>query len=135
MVKKVVSTLKSMRRDSISEFKTQFGEASKIGKQLHGDLYEVTTPWLSARQVHCSNPPSSTPEEYYKICLYDEFLSHVLAELEERFVNNPSLSVALGLLYLVPSECVHLGFVGSIPEDLAKAAELFKSDLPHGMML
>ena len=96
LVKKVVSTLKSMRRDSISEFKTQFEEASKIGKQ---------------------------------------FLSHVLAELEERFVNNPSLSVALGLLYLVPSECVLLGNVGGIPEDLAKAVDLFESDLPHAVML
>ena len=135
MVKKVVSTLKSLRHDSISEFKTQFDEASKIGKQLHGDQFELTTPRLSTRQVHRSNPPSSTPEEYYRICLYDEFLSHVLAELEERFVNNSSLGVALGLLYLVPSECVHLGFVGSIPEDLAKAVELFKSDLPHAVML
>ena len=62
MVKKVVSTLKSWRRDSIFEFKTQFDEASKIGKQLHGDQFELTTPRLSARQVHRSNPPSSTPE-------------------------------------------------------------------------
>ena len=73
---------------------------------------------------------TSTPEEYYRICLYNEFLSHVLAELEERFVN-PSFSVTLGLFNLVPTECVRLGFVGSIPEDLAKAVEFFKSDLPH----
>ena len=45
------------------------------------------------------------------------------------------LSVALGLLYLVPSQYVPLGFVGSIPEDLAKAIELFNSDLPNAIML
>ena len=132
MVNKVVATLKSMRRDSISEFKTQFNEASK---KLHGDEFELTTPRLSARQVHRSNPPSSTPEEYYRICLYHEFLSHVLAELEDRFVDNPSFNVALGLLFLVPSECVRLGNDGTIPDDLAKAIDLFKSDLPHAVML
>lgn len=134
MVKKVVSTLKSMRHNSTTEFRKQFTEATKIGQQLHGNQFQLTTPRLSGRQIHRNNPPSSTPEDYYRICLYDEFLSHVVAELEERFVNNPSQSVVIGLLYLVPSECVRLGDEAGIPEDLARAVELFKDDLPHPVM-
>lgn len=97
------------------------------------EIYELTTPWLSACLVHRSNPLSSTPEEYYRICPHDEFLS-LVAELEKRLVNNPSFSIVLGFLYLVPSKCVHLEFVGSIPEDLAKAVKLYKSHLPHTVM-
>ena len=57
--------------------------------------------------------------------LYDEFLSHVISELQDRFENNP---IALGLLYLLPSEA-------SLPVELAQAAEFFKDDLPHSVML
>ena len=106
MVNRVVSTLKCMRSRPTIEFKKQFSEADKLGKLLHGDDFQLTTPRLSGRQAHRSNPSSTTPEEYYRICLYNEFLSHVVAELEERFVNNPSQDIVTGLLYLVPSECL-----------------------------
>ena len=130
----VVSRFKSMRANSVIEFKKQFEDAARIGKQLHGDQFELTTPRLSGRQRHRSNPPSSTPEEYYRITLYDEILSHVVSELEERFVNNPSHSITIGLLHLLPSECIKLGSGVVVPEDLAKAVDLFKGDLPHGVM-
>ena len=102
MVNRVVSTLKCTRSRPTIEFKKQFSEADKLGKLLHGDDVQLTTPRLSGRQAHRSNPSSTTPEEYYRICL----LSHVVAELEERFVNNPSQDIVTGLLYLVPSECL-----------------------------
>ena len=134
IVKGVVSTLKSMRRRSTTEFTKQFSEASKLGQLLHGNEFQLTTPRLSGRQAHRSNPPSTTPEEYYRISLYNEFLSHVIAELEERFVNNPSQDIVTGLLYLVPSECVQLDDESDIPEELTKAVKLFEGDLPHAVM-
>ena len=75
LVHKVVSRLKTLRTNSSSEFNKQFRESTKISKQLHGDQFELTIPRLSGRQRHRSNPPSSTPEEYYRITLYNEFLS------------------------------------------------------------
>ena len=134
LVNNVVSRFKSMRANSVIEFKKQFEEAARIGKQLYGDQFELTTPRLSGRQRHRSNPPSSTPEEYYRITLYDEFLSHVVSELEERFVNNPLHSIMIGLLHLLPSECIKLGSRVMVPEDLAKAVDNFKGDLPHAVM-
>lgn len=83
LVKSVISTLISMRSSSTAEFKKQFVEAGRIAKLLHGDQFELTTPRLSGRQRHRSNPSSSNPEEYYRITLYNEFLSHVISELEE----------------------------------------------------
>ena len=75
LVETLVSTLKNMRTNSVREFRKQFAEAAKIAKQLHGNDFELKTPRLSGRQMHRSNPPSSIPEEYYRITLYDEFLS------------------------------------------------------------
>ena len=134
-VTRVASTLKSMRSMSTIEFKKIFSEGDKLGKLLHGDDFQLTTPRLSGRQIHRSNPLSATPEEYYRICLYNEFLSHVIAEIEERFVNNPSQDIVTGLLYLLPSECVLLNEDSGIPEQLTRALELFKDDLPHAVMI
>ena len=36
------------------------------------------------------------------ITLYNEFLSHVAAKLEIRYVSNPARNIALGLWYLLP---------------------------------
>jgi len=66
---KMVSTLKAMRRNLTTEFKKQFAEATKIGKQLHGDDFQLTMPRLSGRQLHRCNPPSSTAEDYYRISM------------------------------------------------------------------
>ena len=90
MVQSVVSTLKSMRRNSVAEFRKQLAEATKIGKQLHGEEFELSQPRLSGCMAHRSNLPLSAPEAYYSVILYDEFLSYIVSELEERFVNNPS---------------------------------------------
>ena len=133
-VNEVVSTLKSMRNKSTTEFKKQFSEATKLGKLLHGNQFELTIPRLSSRQAHRSNPPSTTPEEYYRISPYNDFLSHVIAELEERFVNNPSQDIVTGMLYLVPSECVKLDDESGVPKQLTEAVKLFSDDLPHAVM-
>ena len=49
----------------------------------------------------------------------------MIAELEERFVNNPSYGIAVGLLYLIPNECINLGEEIGVPEDLAGAVDEF----------
>ena len=133
MVKEVVTTLKSIRTNSAVEFKKHFSEATKLGKCLHGDEFEITTPRLSCRQAHRSNHPSTTLEEYYRVSLYNEFLSHVLAELEERFLNN-SNEIAIGLLHLVPSECIQSDVQNEIPHQLTDAVQMFSDDLPHSVM-
>ena len=136
MVSSVVSTLKALRRDSPAEFKKIFTEATKLGQQLHGEKFVLSKPRLAGRQTHRSNPPSSTAEDYYRITLYDEFLSHVIAELEDRFLNNPSHKIALGLLYLLPNECASLEDCDhdSIPLELAEAVDLYRDDMTHAVM-
>ena len=49
-------------------------------------------------------------------------------------MNNPSHSLTVGLLHLLPSECVKLDDGVMVPDDLAGAVEVFKDDLPHAVM-
>ena len=107
-INSIVSTLKVLRQDSNNEFKKMFAEATTLGKQLNGESFEHSTPRLAGRQLHRSNPPTSTPEDYFRITFYDEFLSHVITELEARFIDNPSHEITLGLLYLLRNKCISL---------------------------
>ena len=51
------------------------------------------------QQAHRSNHETLSPEEYYRFSMYNEFLFHVIRELEERFAE--SSSQVHYLLYLM----------------------------------
>ena len=82
--------------------------------------------------MHRSNPETSSPEEHYRVTLYDEFLSHVIRELLERFTENSSHGS--GLLYLLPSESISVEVEDEIPRELAQAVDFYQDDLPHSVM-
>ena len=72
-VEKVISTLRSLRSDSTTEFRKLFSEALRTGRQLYRDTFQLTSPRFAKRQQHRKSPPSSAPEKYYRIALYNEF--------------------------------------------------------------
>ena len=74
--------------DSSNQFNSLFAETIKFGQQFHGDLFELSTPRIVGRLVRRSNPAVSSPEDYFRITLFDEFLSHVISQLEDRFIDN-----------------------------------------------
>ena len=119
-VRSVITTLKRMREESTRELKKIFADATKLGQDLHGGKFELVRPRIVACQIHRSNPDVLCPEDYFRITLYDEFLSHVIAELQGRFLNNPAHDIALGLLYLLPSECMSTEVEMSFPQNLLK---------------
>ena len=80
-VQSVVSSLKKMREESDREFSQIFTEASKLGRIIHGEEFVLSQPRINRRQMHRSNVPASTVEEYYRVTLYNEFISHTVAEL------------------------------------------------------
>ena len=130
-VHSVVSTLKDMRNESTEGFKKIFADTTKLGKDLHGVQFELQKPRVVGRQAHRSNPNVSTVEDYFRITPYDEFLSHVIAELEERFLDNQTQDVALGLLDLLPHECIKHD---DLPEHLNHIVEYYSDDLPHPLL-
>ena len=134
-VNSAVITLKKMREDPLREFHQLSIETTQLGQQLQGGQFELSTPRIVHRQAYRSNPATSSPEEHFRITLFNEFLSHVISQLQDRFVDNPAHSTALSLLYLLPSKCIHLESGGTLQTELAQAANLYTEDLPHSVML
>lgn len=85
------------------------------------------------RQTQRSNPPSSSPKDYYRISYNNEFLSHIVSELENRF---QAQDVVSGLLHLLPNICTgdDESAMG-VPSELLKAVEFYKDDLPCPLLV
>jgi len=64
----------------------------------------LTKPRLTGRQIYRQNVATFTAEDYYRISFYNDFLSHAVAELDERFYRSPLNGVGL-LLHLLPCQC------------------------------
>ena len=107
-------------------------EATKLGKDLHGEDFELRMPRINRRQVHRSNVQAQSADDYFRITIYNEFLSHVISELQSRFVDNESHSV--GLLHLLPSGCCSTNKDAGIPEKLKTAVDFYAHDLPHAIL-
>ena len=132
----VLSSLKSMRSGAESRFGAIFKETTQLAKSLHGEDFELKLPRLSSRQAHRDNVPASSAEEYFRISLYNEFVSHLIEELEERFTRLSTPINTIGLLQLLPSQCTtRTSTDPEIPEELSTAAEFYVNDLPHAIML
>ena len=132
-VKSVISAFKQMRDNATQCFSKIFEETAKLARNLHGADFTLKRPRLNARQVHRDNIQTSSAEEYFRISLYNEFVSHIISELEARFTN--TLCHSLGLLELLPNQCKLHAIAADLPEGLAQAADFYKDDLPHSVML
>ena len=131
-VQSVRLILQKMREDCVQEFNKFFAESLKLGQDLHGEDFELTKPRTARRQSHRSNIETCSAEQYYCIAMYNEFLSHVIRELDNRFSGNQYL--VHGLLHLVPSKVASESH-DDFPETVSQAADYFKDDLPHHEML
>lgn len=131
-VKSVHDSFKKIREHSTLNFKRVFKDATLLAKNLHGEDFELVRPRVTARQVHRPNVHTSSVEEFYRITLYNEYLSHLITELDDRFLSNPTHSV--GLLQLLPAQCIKSEADG-VPKELNEAANFYASDLPHPVMV
>ena len=122
--------IERMRKESEQVFSTIFSETTKLGKELHGTDFELKKPRISERQVHRSNIEATT-ESYYRITYFNEFLSHVIIQLRQRFIDTPPHGI--GLLHLLPSKCREAIDV-NVPAVLSEAVTFYSEDLPHPVM-
>ena len=118
-----------MRDNSESEFARISEETTKLGQELHGSEFELREPRTIGHQSHRSNVDVTTAEDYYRIAHYNEFISHVIAELNKCFNND--LAHSVGLLHLLPT---HAPQDANIPQELSKGVDFYKNDLPNSVM-
>jgi hypothetical protein len=109
-----------MRTSATASFHRLFLEATQLAKNLHGEDFELNRPRVNNRQVHRDNVETSSPEQYFRITLFNEFLSHMISELEERFSDTTRHSI--GLLKLMPSACKDLQEGAELPKELAQSS-------------
>ena len=133
-ISSVASTLNSMRIDSKAEFKKIFDSTTKLGQSLHGEHFELQKPRIVGRQAHRSNPDVSSTEDYFRITLFDEFLSHIVAELQDRFIDNPAQWITLGLLSLLPQSCTS-EITDELPAELTQVVDYYSDDVPHPLLI
>ena len=74
-VDNVIKSLKNMREKASHTFSVIFEETTQLGKKLHGDDFELEKPRLASRQVHRDNVQVASVEDYYRVTLYNEFLT------------------------------------------------------------
>ena len=121
----IVTTLRNMRSKSEKGFSKLFAQTTSLGKALHGDHFVLSNDTTNARQTQRSSLQASTAEQYFHISLYNEFLSHIVAELSAHSIDTPPECV--GLLHLLPREC-YSSELEDMPDDLVRAAEFYKED-------
>jgi len=134
-VDEITRSLNSMRTNSVSEFHKVYMRAVRISTSLHGDGFSFTKPRVVGRQIHRNNVQTSTVEDYYRISLYNEFISHVINEMETRFLLNENHSV--GLLNLLPSHiCKTVSDLSNfdVPDNLLSAVDFYQHDLPFSAL-
>lgn len=129
----VISTIEGMREKSDVEFQRIFAEAVALGKKVHGEEFEITLPRINRRQTHRANVATTSPEVYYRVSLYNEFLSHVASELKERFCEKPVQII--GLLELLPSKCIQRQIEDTMPASLHEAVTFYSDDLPSPVLM
>eukprot|EP00118_Oscarella_pearsei_P020405 m.220984 g.220984 ORF g.220984 m.220984 type:complete len:248 (+) comp39951_c2_seq40:696-1439(+) len=123
--------LRRFRDDSEKEFAKMFAKSQELGTSLFSATYRLTMPRIARSQLHRSNIETDSLETYYRVSLYNEFLSHCVRELQERLLDNSSHFT--GLLHLLPLHCVSLDGDAASTE-LLNAVEKYSSDLPSGII-
>ena len=124
-----------MREKSKKEFNRIFIETSKLGRDLHGKAFVLSQPRVNRRQIHRSNVTAPTTEEYYRITLYNKFPSHVVTELQDRFLDISFHGIGLLHVHLSPSKCCSSDAEVQVPAELSQAIDFYASDqLPHAVM-
>ena len=89
---------------------------------------DIEIPRIVARQQHRSNPPSSTPMEYFKLAVYFPFIDIILEQLNERFSSHNANSSALSAL--LPAYCQGTECESS---RVKSSANCFEKFFTHGL--
>ncbi|XP_071965592.1 52 kDa repressor of the inhibitor of the protein kinase-like [Antedon mediterranea] len=122
----VISQLQEIRRDIDNHFSAWFADASQLTISVGG---VVSKPRTNRRQLHRSNVPADTIEEYFRKNLAIPFIDHLLNEMETRF--NAQSRVIASLFEIIPELIIKSVNVAPVCEKLL----FWKSDLPSPLSL
>ena len=134
-VNSVILTLTSLSENYHAEFTRIFKNTTKIAQELHWQDFELSKPRIARRQTNRDNHDVEGAEDHFHVTIYNEFISHVVNEVLERFDNNPAKDATLGLLCLLPRKCICFEDDVALPDKLAETAKMYSDGMPHPQML
>jgi hypothetical protein len=85
-----------VRENANSQFSDILKSCSKLAKEIFGS--EIQVPRVIGEQMRRSNPPSSSPEEYFRRSIFLPCLDDLISGLKERFSVNKDILSSLEIL-------------------------------------
>lgn len=85
LAQNVQKELSNLRQNAEKEFLKIFSEVQTTCSSL--DI-EITVPRTNSKQIHRSNVPFSTPEEFYRRSIFVPFLDSFILNIEERLLKH-----------------------------------------------
>ncbi|XP_018494469.1 52 kDa repressor of the inhibitor of the protein kinase-like, partial [Galendromus occidentalis] len=119
MVDNILSILELKRQNVETEFKIIYDEVTEICALLD---VEIKMPRISGRQMHRENHQAETPEAYFRVTMYVQYLDHLIQELRSLFAD--SRQKAMKVQCLVPKYTVSSTFA-----DLIETLDFYQTDL------
>jgi len=119
MIDDTINQFRNVRIEIDVQFADWYSEAEDLAKTLS---VELKMPRLAGRQMNRANPPSNSPQDYFKMSVAIPFLDHLIMEMETRFGDR----IGSSLFKLLPSNIV-------IEENLYELCQtllFWESDLP-----
>lgn len=121
MVTEVTQVYRKLRHDVVVHFGRCYAQAVRMAEKI-GTTPDM--PRIAKRQIHRSNTPAATPEEYYRLNLAIPFLDHISNEFEQQFTG---LSAKCGkLIGLVPTVLMS----EDVEPDFEEVVNTYTDDLP-----
>ncbi|XP_068217819.1 52 kDa repressor of the inhibitor of the protein kinase-like [Palaemon carinicauda] len=126
MVDSTISEIKDLRDSLDTKFSQWFAESSKLTEAVGGS---VARPHTAQRQIHRSNAPAQTTEEYFRINLAAPLVDHLLSEMDTRF--NHESRTAATLFEVIPKLILENHDLKNLAEKLL----YWENDLPSPLSL
>ncbi|KAK2561757.1 52 kDa repressor of the inhibitor of the protein kinase [Acropora cervicornis] len=121
MVTEVTQVYRKLRHDVVVHFGRCYAQAVRVTEKI-GTTPDM--PRITKCQIHRSNTPAATPEEYYRLNLAIPFLDHISNEFEQQFTG---LSAKCGkLIGLVPTVLMS----EDVEPDFEEVLNTYTDDLP-----
>ncbi len=90
--------------------------------------------YLGGRCIAAIHPQLIQKNTTGSHCIMSFCLMYKLNWRKDLLTIRLSRSITVGLLHLLPTECLKVSDDVMVPDDLAKAVEIFKGNLPHAVM-
>ncbi|XP_068242278.1 52 kDa repressor of the inhibitor of the protein kinase-like [Palaemon carinicauda] len=126
MVDSIIREIKDLRYSLDTKFSQWFAESSNLTEAVGGS---VARPRTAQRQIHRSNAPAQTTEEYFRINLAASLVDHLLSEMDTCF--NHESRTAATLFEVIPK----LILENHDLENLAEKLLYWENDLPSPLSL